>query len=111
MRALANRTAPSLAGGADFAEVAVKFKDMSDEASTLRKMVQRYSGDLGLKEFTLGVIHDAGARSRRELDQALAIGEWVQKNIFYVHEGRETFQRPATTLRLRAGDRCEPLFV
>lgn len=105
MRALANRTAPSIVeGGADFPEVAVAFTDMADEASTLRKMVNRYSGDLGLKEFTLGVIRDAGARSRAEMDQALAIGEWAQKNIFYVHEGRETFQRPATTLRLRAGD-------
>jgi Transglutaminase-like superfamily len=104
------RTSASLSGGEPFAEVAVAWRDFSDEAATIRKLINQGSGDLALKEFTLGVIHDAGAASRAELDQALAIGEWVQRNIFYVHEHGEILQRPATTLRLRAGD-CDDFAI
>ncbi len=110
MRILRARPANSLSGGDEFPEIAVSFNDFSDEAATLRHMVDMAAGDLALKEFTLGVIHDAGAASRAEYDQALAIGEWVQKNIFYVHETREVFQRPQTTLRLMAGD-CDDFAV
>lgn len=91
-------------GGPSFARASVTFKNFGEEATELRRMVNRYSGDLALKEKTLEILHAAGAASRHEFDQAIAIGEWVQKNIYYVHEGRETFQRPATTLRLLAGD-------
>jgi hypothetical protein len=110
VRVLQSRKTSSIDGGDRFAEVAVSFRDFGEEASALRTMVNHASGDLSLKEFTLGVIHAAGAASRQEKDQALAIGEWVQKNIFYVHETRETFQRPETTLRLRAGD-CDDFAV
>jgi hypothetical protein len=104
VRVLQKISAPSLGGGKPFAEAAVSFRDFGEEAKFLRKMVNTSGGDLALKEWTLGVIHDAGAQSRHEVDQALAIGEWVQRNIYYVHETRETFQRPATTIRLMAGD-------
>lgn len=104
MRVLQKLSNPSLDGGKPFAEAAVSFRDFAEEATFLRKMVNTSGGDLALKEWTLGVIHDAGAASRHEFDQAIAIGAWVQKNIYYVHETRETFQRPATTLRLGAGD-------
>jgi hypothetical protein len=99
-----------LSGGDSFPEVAVAWRDFSDEADTIRKMINLASGDLALKEFTLGVIHADGAASRAELDQALAIGEWVQKQIYYVHEHGEVLQRPATTLRLRAGD-CDDFTI
>ena len=104
MRVLQKISNPSLDGGKPFAEAAVAFRDFGEEAKFLRKMVNTSGGDLALKEWTLGVVRDAGALSRHEVDQALAIGEWVQKNIYYVHETRETFQRPTTTLRLGAGD-------
>jgi hypothetical protein len=110
VRILRARPANSLSGDGTFPEVAVSFSDFGDEAHTLRHMVDIAAGDLGLKEFTLGVIRDAGAASRAEYDQALAIGEWVQRNIFYVHETREVFQRPQTTLRLMAGD-CDDFAV
>jgi len=110
VRLLSAQTSHSLSGGEPFAEVAVSFRDFADEATTLRKLVNQATGNLALKEFTLGVIRDARAASRAELDQALAIGEWVQRNIYYIHEGRETFQRPATTLRLGAGD-CDDMAV
>jgi hypothetical protein len=104
MRTLATSRAPSLTGGAAFTSAAVQFRDFGEEAATLRRMVNHFTGDLALKEFTLGILRDAGAEPKHEADQAIAIGTWVQRNIYYVHEGRETFQRPATTLKLRAGD-------
>jgi hypothetical protein len=110
MKTLATRTARSLIGGLAFTSTGVKFKNFSDEAASLRKMVEHCTADMALKEFTLGVIRAAGAQPKHERDQALAIGEWVQDNIYYVHEGRETFQRPETTLRLRAGD-CDDFSV
>lgn len=105
MKALASSTSPSLVDdGPAFVRASVSFKNFGEEATELRRMVNRYTGDLALKQKTLEILRAAGAASRHEKDQALAIGEWVQRNIYYVHEGRETFQRPATTLRLAAGD-------
>jgi hypothetical protein len=105
VRVLSTRVTPSLVGGGPgWPAESVSFRNLADEADELRKMVNRFSGDLGLKAFALGIIRDAGAEPRAEKDQALALAEWVQQNIYYVHEKRETFQRPATTLRLRAGD-------
>lgn len=109
MRILRARS-ESLDGADRFAEVAVVFRNFGDEASALRRMVNHASGDLSLKQKALEIIRDAGAHSRAEEDQALAIGEWVQKNVYYVHETRETFQRPETTLRLMAGD-CDDFAI
>jgi len=110
MKTLHTQQSRSLLGGLPWTSSAVTFRNFGDEAAALRKMVDHCSADLALKEFTLNVLHKAGAGSRQELDQALAIGEWAQQNIYYVHEGRETFQRPETTLRLRAGD-CDDFTI
>lgn len=105
MKAIGSSSSASLVDdGPAFARASIDFRNFEEEATELRRMVNRYSGDLALKQKTLEILRDAGAASRHELDQALAIGEWVQRNIYYVHEARETFQRPATTLRLAAGD-------
>jgi hypothetical protein len=110
MRKLATRTTPSLIGGKGFSQVAVKFRDFSEEAAFLRKMVNHFSGDLSLKELALQIVRDAGVRQKHEYDQALAIGEWWQDNIYYVHEARETFQNPHITLKMMAGD-CDKYAV
>ncbi len=110
MKTLRTQQSRSLIGGLPFASASVAFRNFGDEAGSLRKMVDHCSADLALKEFTLGVLRAAGAGSRQEFDQALAIGEWAQRNIFYVHETRETFQRPETTLRLKAGD-CDDFAI
>jgi hypothetical protein len=112
MRKLAEHSAPSLVvdGRPGFSQVAVKFRNFAEEAALLRKMVNHFSGDLALKEFTLKVLRDAGAEPKHELDQALAIGEWAQQNLYYVHEARETFWNPRITLRMMAGD-CDKFTV
>lgn len=110
MRIVRAEGSSRIEGTDHFAEVAVDYTNFGDEASTLRRMVNKAGGDLSLKQKTLDILREAGAASRAELDQALAIGEWVQKNIYYVHETRETFQRPETTLKLMAGD-CDDFAV
>jgi hypothetical protein len=111
MRTLTTRTVASLSGaGGGYKETQVKFRNFAEEAAYLRKMVDLYSTDLGLKEFALGIVRDAGVASRDEYEQAIAIGEWAQKNLYYVHEARELFQNPRITLKMRAGD-CDKFAV
>ncbi len=104
MRTIATRTIGSLTGGAPTKQVDVVFRNFSEEAAYLRQMVNRFSVDLPLKEFALNIVRDAGVPARDEYGQAIAIGTWVQQNIYYVHEKKETLQNPHITLRMRAGD-------
>jgi transglutaminase superfamily protein len=105
MRTLSIRKVESLIPGlAGYTLRDVRFKNMGEEAAYLRRLVDQFSSDLALKEFALKIVRDAGAAARAEVDQALAIGSWVQRNIYYVHETRETFQSPHITLRMKAGD-------
>lgn len=41
---------------------------------------------------------------RNKAEQALAIGDWVQRSIIYVEEIPEVFQTPATTIAIGYGD-------
>lgn len=93
----------SLLDGVGLTEAKLRFANFAEEAAFLRKMVDQYSGDVRLRELTLSVIFPA-CRPKDEPAQAIAIGKYVQDRTMYVHEGAETFQRPQTTLRLRAGD-------
>jgi hypothetical protein len=76
VKAIGSSTSTSLLdeGGPAFSRVSVSFKDFGEEATELRRMVNRYSGDLALKEKTLAILHDAGAASRRELDHVAPDG-------------------------------------
>jgi hypothetical protein len=94
------KRSPSLLGGGDhqLRGVTVSFRDFSAQAAFLRKMVDGYSKDRSLRELAVSII-TACCESRDKKCQALAIGRWVQDHVYYVHEGRETFQTPPTTLR------------
>lgn len=81
----------------------LKFGSFDEEATFLRKMVDQSTGDAALRELTIRVIFPK-CRPKDEPAQALAIGQWVQNRTYYIHEGIELFQRPLTTVRLRAGD-------
>jgi hypothetical protein len=94
----------SIITGKKFPVLRLGFGGIKDEAAYIRKMINETHGDLGLKELALDIIRGEGVEPRDEEGQAAAIGKWVQQNIYYVHEPIEFFQKPATTLRLRAGD-------
>lgn len=98
----------------------VEFRDLDEQLRFLRKMI---SGPQVTLRDSLGIPHTIGdfrthpkirelalkvikreAAPRDKKQQALAIGQWVQDNIYYVHEMPERFQTPIETLRLAAGD-------
>jgi transglutaminase-like putative cysteine protease len=93
----------------------VEFRDLDEQLRFLRKMVSgpqvvvngKLIGDYRthpkIRELALTIIKSKVA-PRDKKSQALAIGQWVQDNIYYVHEMPERFQTPIETLRLAAGD-------
>jgi hypothetical protein len=93
---------------ASFTQATARFRNMPELGAYLRRMATEWGNSLPIKELAMKIIREAGAASRDEQAQALAIGTWVQKHVYYVHEGKETFQQPPTTLKLRAGD-CDDM--
>ena len=81
----------------------VKFKSIHEAAGFLRQMADRASTDLAIREKALRIIFPA-APARDQPEQALTIGTWVQENIRYVNDPKESYERPETTLKLGAGD-------
>ena len=81
----------------------VRFKNIHEAAGFLRKMADRASTDIAIREKALKIIFPA-APARDQPEQALVIAEWVKENIRYVSDPKESFERPETTLRLGAGD-------
>lgn len=99
----------SLVGGTPNTYAELRFKRFSEMAKWLRTLVNSYPVMEEVRELTLKIIFPA-TEARDKVEQALTIGSWVQDHIHYVHEGRENFQRPKTTLRLEAGD-CDDMTI
>ena len=82
----------------------VEFKDLDEELRFLRKLVTSHRGLPTIRNLATKIITDAEAPMRDKKAQALAIGEWVRENIYYVHELPERFAYPTETLRSKNGD-------
>lgn len=82
----------------------VEFKDLDEELRFLRRMVNRYRAVPAIRELATSIIREAAAPMRDKKAQALAIGAWVKRNIYYVHELPERFAYPDETLRSKHGD-------
>lgn len=82
----------------------VEFKDLDEELRFLRRMVNRYRAVPAIRELATTIIGNAGVPMREKKQQALAIGEWVRDNVYYVHELPERFAYPDETLRSKHGD-------
>ena len=87
----------------------VKFRDFNESAQFLRKMADSYAKNRMIRELALDII-TRNCESRDKSCQAIAIAEYVQREIYYVHEGFETYQTPETTLTTKAGD-CDDFSV
>ena len=96
-------TSHSLFTGKDDTVAAVKFSDYKDVAAFLRKMISQYRGNPTIREQALNIIK-GNAEQKDKTAQALAIGEWAQSNLYYVHELPERFNTPLKTLESMAGD-------
>lgn len=93
----------SVHSGKTLTHVTASFKDFDEEAAFLRKMANSYAKNRAIREHAIKIIKER-CPSRDKDCQATAIGQWIQDNIYYVHEGFETFQSPITTLEQRSGD-------
>lgn len=83
----------------------IVFDSQAEQAWFLRCMVDEYRGMLALRQVAKAIAFDKyGAPPKHHLAQALALADWVQKNIEYVNEGTEIFQTPPRTLRVGFGD-------
>jgi len=94
----------------------VTFRDLDDQLRFLRQLISgpkvtiggltigEYRADPAIRELAVRIIKEAGAEMRDKKAQALAIGQWVQDNIYYVHEMPERFATPLEVLRAGAGD-------
>ncbi len=80
------------------------FANIDEELLYLRSVVAHWREAPEIRNLALEILKTAAIESRDKKSQALAIGSWVQTNIYYVHELPERFQTPRETLRLRAGD-------
>lgn len=76
-----------------------------DQVAFLRAMVDRYRANQLVREKAIDIVfREARCAPKAKACHALAIGEWVQRNVTYVNEGIETFQTPVRTLTWRYGD-------
>lgn len=84
---------------------AQNFLNIPDMVGFLRGVVDDWRGRAWTREQAVDIVfRKAGCKPKDRLCHALAIGEWVQKNIIYVNEIPETFQTPKRTVELGAGD-------
>lgn len=97
----------SLAGGDTITQARVTFSSFLEEAAFLRKMAETYKRNIAIRELAIRIVFPSCVR-RDEFCQAMAIGQWVQDHIHYVHEGFETFCTPTRTVKLGAGD-CDDM--
>lgn len=82
----------------------VDFKDLDEQLRYLRRVVTEARMKPQIRAKAMSIIQNAGCPSRDKKCQAIAIGQWVQDNVYYVHELPERFQTPEETLRTLSGD-------
>lgn len=93
--------------GTDGAPVRLRwaqFGSIPEQLQYLRDMIDVYRGTYWARAKALEIINAAGCADRNHACMALAVGEWVQKNIRYVREFPERFQTPPRTVKDAAGD-------
>jgi transglutaminase-like putative cysteine protease len=81
-----------------------EFGSIEEQLTYLRRMIEVWRATTWAREKALAIIKEAHVEDRNKPHQAVAIAEWVRKNIRYVNELPETFQTPARTVRSGAGD-------
>lgn len=82
----------------------VEFKDLDEEIRFLRRMIADYRGRPNIRALAMEIVQGAGVPMRDKKAQALAITNWVRREVYYVHELPERFATPDETLRAKSGD-------
>lgn len=92
------------AGGRMVPHRMAEFGSVEDQLTYLKRMIETYRATGWAREKALQIIREAEVSDFKKARQAVAIAEWVQKNIRYVNELPETFQTPPRTVEIGAGD-------
>lgn len=89
----------------------VWFPSIEAEIRHLRGVVDHWRGTTWARELAARIVfEEAGCERKKRLCHAMAIGEWVQREITYVNELPETFQTPRRTVEFGRGD-CDDAAV
>lgn len=88
----------------------VDFRDIDEQLRYLRTRVDDYRMHPVIRDKAMSIIREAGVEPRDKKGQALALGQWVQDNVYYVHERPERFATPIETLKKGYGD-CDDTTV
>lgn len=94
-RDLAGRPAPTRV---------MQFGSQQEQVLFLGQMVRAYRNRLPIRERAVAICREYDIPAKRKIAQAIGIGRWVQREIYYVNEGDETFQSPIRTLKSGFGD-------
>lgn len=82
----------------------VDFNSIEEQLIYLRKMIETYRATTFARELAHRIITEAAVPDRNKPAQAVAIAEWVRRNIRYLNELPETFQTPPHTVKIGRGD-------
>lgn len=112
MRGLLSRLfAPSLAYDGEVRDIRdLHFESVADKVAFLRAAIQRGAEDPRVREVTVEVIRNYGARPRDFRAQVEAVQLYIRDHFYYVWENKETFQSAPYTLTHKFGD-CDDFTI
>ena len=86
------------------------FANFNEKLAYMRKMSNIGREKPQIRNLTVQIIKDCNCPSKDQKAQALAIGAWVQKHVYYVLEFPERLQDPLVTAIKKAGD-CDDFAI
>lgn len=91
--------------GDQVVQTVVTFSSQEEQIRFLRLVVEQYSGDHRIVSLARDIVfRQYGCQPKDKRAHALALADWVQKNITYVEELPERFQSPTSTVSQHYGD-------
>lgn len=86
------------------------FRDLDEKLRFMREMINTGRENPVIRKAAVQIIMDSGCPRGDKKEQALCIGQWVQDNIYYVHEFPERLTHATRTLEQKAGD-CDDMTI
>lgn len=87
-----------------------RFANLDEQLRLIRDMISAWSAHPSIRRLALRIVSDSGVNTRDKRQIAIAIGQWVQDHVTYIHELPERFSTPEETLSTGAGD-CDDMVI
>lgn len=81
-----------------------EFRDLDEKLRYMRRLITLGREHPDVRQKAVEIIRSAAVQPKDKKAQALAIGQWVQDNVYYVLEFPERLAHAFRTLKDRAGD-------